>query len=88
MEDVQQEIRLSQIPASGLAILDINDKYIGEISLSCSDLSGNILREETIYKNGACISRAVNLEGLAEGTYLINLSCPAFARTLELVMDG
>ena len=49
---VQKDIRLSPIPYSSLAILDINDEYFGEMTMSVIDSSGIILRKETFSKNG------------------------------------
>jgi len=83
-EDFADEIQLNPIPSSNLAILDINDGYFGEITITCLDNSGVILREESFSKNGCSISRVINLDGLSMGNSYLKVSCPAFNKTFKL----
>ncbi len=83
-DNAQEDVRLSLISSANLAILDINDEYIGEISMFFIDISGNIIKEESFSKNGTSISRVLNVKGLTRGNTSIKISCPAFEWTLNL----
>ena len=85
MDEQSMQISLGPNPATSLTIIDIRGDYIGEISFSCLDISGKVIKNETFSKNGILLSRVINLESYPVGIYFLRIQYPGSAQTLKLI---
>jgi hypothetical protein len=85
MVESPMKISLGPNPAANLTVLDMYGDYVGEINLTCIDSSGMVLRNESFSKNGILISRVINLEDYAAGTYFFKIRYPQSVQTLQLI---
>lgn len=85
MDEQSMQISLGPNPATSLTIIDIRGDYTGEISFSCLDISGKVIKNETFSKNGILLSRVINLESYPVGIYFLRIQYPGSAQTLKLI---
>ncbi len=84
-ENQNMKISLGPNPATALTILDLQGAYTGEINLSCLDISGKVMKNETFSKNGILHSRVVNLESYSAGIYYLVVQYPGATQTLKFI---
>ncbi|WP_242919918.1 alpha-amylase family glycosyl hydrolase [Pontibacter liquoris] len=60
-------------PANGATMVELSDPYRGEVTLQLSNMTGAVLRTVKTRKSQQTFSQPLNLQGIAAGTYFLQI---------------
>ena len=83
-----ETIRVYPNPAGSATMVSIAGPYAGELRLTLTDMAGRVLQSMNLQKSGSGITHLMDLSGLGQGVYFINIQTEDHLITNKLFVGG